>query len=154
MTSVGYRPTIQFPRSPEERADPALAWQRTDEAFFASGACHILAFTFCDQHPDRDLVLRSIEPLPGFIGSHVYVADGDWALDFNGWTPEAELLAVTEAAWSAAHPGWTYELRDLDTDLETFCADHLHRAPRYFAHDPRPRARAYLTRFSDRPPST
>lgn len=150
---MAYVPTLRFPRSPEERADPALAWQRSDEAFFASGACHILAFTFRDVHPDRDLVLRFIDPATGFPGSHVYVVDGDWALDFNGWNREADLLAATEAAWGDAHPGWAYERHDLDTDLETFCADHLHRAPEFFAHDPRPRAAAYLARFPTHPPA-
>jgi len=149
---VTYVPTTRFPRTEAERADPELAWQRTDEAFFASGACHILAFTFRDQHPDHDLVLRLIEPAAGFTGSHVYVVDGDWAFDFNGWTPEAELLAVTEAAWTDAQPGWAYEQHDLDGDLDAFCAGGLRRAPRFFAHDPRPRASAYLARFPDRPP--
>ncbi|HWJ97993.1 MAG TPA: hypothetical protein VNQ33_07520 [Acidimicrobiales bacterium] len=151
---MAYVPALRFPRSAEERADPALAWRRSDEAFFASGACHILAFTFRDQHPDRDLAIRFIDPADGFVGTHLYVVDGGWALDFNGWTPEAELLAVTGAAWADAYSGWSYELRDIPAavDLEAFCADGLRRAPRFYAHDPRPRARAYLARFPDRPP--
>lgn len=148
-----YVPSLRHSRGDAERADPTLAWERTDEAFFASGACHILAFAFRDRHPDRQLVIRFIEPCAGFSGTHLYVVDGDWGFDVNGWTPEAELLAATAAAWSEACPGWAYELHDLDTDLETFCADHLHRPPRHFAHDPRPRAAAYLARFPDHPPA-
>jgi hypothetical protein len=48
-----YQPGIVFKRTPEERADIFLAWKRDDKAFFAAGACHILAFLF--QHIPRGL---------------------------------------------------------------------------------------------------
>lgn len=151
---MAYTPMIRYQRTDAERADPALSWARSDEAFFASGACHILAFAFRDRHPDRDVVLRFLDPAPGYSGTHLYVVDGDWAFDFDGWNPEQELLDVTTAAYEQAYPGWTAEVSDVgaDVDLEAFCADRIHRAPRYYAHDPRPRAAAYLDRFPDRPP--
>ncbi|MFE2612861.1 hypothetical protein ACFXA2_04510 [Micromonospora chalcea] len=33
-----------FRRTPQERADQRLAWERADQPFFAAGACHILAW--------------------------------------------------------------------------------------------------------------
>lgn len=146
-----YVTPLRHQRSDAERADPALAWQRSDEAFFASGACHILAFTFRELHPERDLTLRFIDPATGFPGTHLYVVERGWAFDFDGWTREDELLAVTEEAWRGAHPGWSCEVGDIDTDLETFCADHLHRPPGDFARDPRPRARAFIARLPASP---
>lgn len=144
---------IRFQRSPEERADPALFWQRADPAFFAAGACHILAFAARDRRPE--LAIRFLDPAPGYVGTHLYAVDGEWAFDFAGWHREQELLDVTEAAYVAAYPGWTADVSTIgdDVDLEAFCSDHLHRAPRYYAHDPRPRAEAYLARFPDHPPT-
>ncbi|MGN6694252.1 MAG: hypothetical protein ACTHN0_08745 [Aquihabitans sp.] len=152
---MAYTPMIRYQRTDAERADPALSWRRTDRAFFASGACHILAFAFRERHPDRDLSIRYLRPGAGFRGTHLYVVDGGWALDFDGWNPEQELLDVTEAAYRAAYPGWTYEVTtiDGDVDLEAFCAGGVHRAPRFYAHDPLPRARAYLARLPVHPPS-
>ncbi|MBE1611454.1 hypothetical protein [Actinopolymorpha pittospori] len=40
MSYPGCKP---YRRTPAQRADQRLAWERPDEAFFASGACHILA---------------------------------------------------------------------------------------------------------------
>ncbi len=37
-----YKPSFLFDRTPEERTDPFLFWQREDQLFFAAGACHIL----------------------------------------------------------------------------------------------------------------
>lgn len=151
---MAYTPTIRYQRTDAERADPVLSWKRSDRAFFASGACHILAFALRDRHPDRDLTVRYLQPGAGYPGTHLYVTDGQWVFDFDGWNPEQELLDVTETAYGAVYPGWTYEVTTVgaDVDLEDFCADGVHRAPRFYAHDPRPRARAYLARFPDHPP--
>jgi len=46
-----YRPAGMFRRTPEERADQEVSWRRTDQAFFAAGACHILAWEFVARNP-------------------------------------------------------------------------------------------------------
>jgi hypothetical protein len=74
---------------------------------------------------------------------HAYVSDGVWAFDFNGWTPVAELLAVTRAA----EPDAGYEERPIQTDLSTFCREHDHRDRPHYAFDPWERALRYIAQF-------
>lgn len=49
-----YRPAGLFRRTDAERADQLLSWQRDDQAFFAAGACHILARR--GVYPDDDVI--------------------------------------------------------------------------------------------------
>jgi hypothetical protein len=142
-----YTPAGVFRRTAAERADQELAWRRADQAFFAAGACHIVAWEFVARHPSHRLVgLRKVgEPNP----SHVIATDGTWAFDHDGWTLETELLAET----AAYEPATAWELLPITTDLATFCSNHRHRAPEYFHQDPRPRARAYIDRFASSPPA-
>jgi hypothetical protein len=83
---------------------------------------------------------------------HVYVSDGTWAFDHDGWTPEDELLPVTRAASLQMHPSAVIERVILPENLELFCAEHNHRLPSQYAFDPLPRANAYLDRFPAHPP--
>lgn len=41
-----YKPSYLFDRTDEEKIDQFKSWARDDQAFFASGACHILAELF------------------------------------------------------------------------------------------------------------
>ncbi|TCC53520.1 hypothetical protein E0H75_07495 [Kribbella capetownensis] len=138
-----YTPSGVFRRTPEERADQEVSWNRSDQAFFAAGACHILAWEFVARHPAYRLagMWKAGDESP----SHVIATDGTWAFDHDGWTREVDVLAET-----AAFESGRWELRPIPTDLATFCADHWHRMPHQYHQDPRPRARAYLDRF---PPS-
>ena len=137
-----YTPSGVFRRTPEERADQEVSWRRTDQAFFASGACHILAWEFVARNPAFGLraLWKVGEPNP----SHVIASDGTWAFDHDGWTLEAELLAATRAY----EPDVTWELVPITTDLATFCAQNYHRMPHQYHQDPRPRARAYIDRHA------
>ncbi len=72
-----YEPGIKYWRKPEEKANQFLSWKRNDKAFFASGACHILAFTFTYLHPDKNLALIHIKPKGKFSGNQVYAIDGE-----------------------------------------------------------------------------
>ena len=141
----GYTLAGVYRRTAEERSDQELAWRRPDQAFFAAGACHILAWEFVARHPSYRIAgLRKVgEKSP----SHVIATDGTWAFDHDGWTREAEILAATAAYESDG--GW--ELLPITTDLAGFCADHWHRMPKNYHEDPRPRARAYLARFPSSP---
>ena len=139
--------TLGFMRSDAERRDQFVAWARDDVAFFAAGACHILAYAFADLHCDEGFVPLLIRPYSGSRGVHMCATDGTWAFDFNGWTLEEELLRVNAESYMAAHPGWGYERIVINQSLETFCATHRHRLPGDFAHSPWDRALKYIERF-------
>jgi hypothetical protein len=144
-----YQPSSLFRRTPEQLADQELSWQRSDQAFFAAGACHILGFAFQDAHPHAGFTITALRRRGHQHASHVYVSNGHWAFDHCGWTPETELLEAT----AAAEPDPPWERLPITTDLVTFCADHYHRPPHLFAHNPWPRAHAYLDRFEPTPPT-
>ena len=148
-----YEPSIKYHRTPEERANQFLSWARSDKAFFSNGACHILAFTFKYLHPERNIKLIHIRPKNNAKGNHVYVLDGEWAFDFNGWTKERELLEVTEAAHKLVHsPDWSYDRVIIEDDLETWCKNNNHRPPAYFAYLPWERTYKYIEQFNAVPP--
>ena len=151
---VAYDPPIRHTRTPAERADQLLSWQRNDKAFFAAGACHILAWAFLrDEDRAGGFSPTGLRRVGARYVNHVYVSDGTWAFDHDGWTREDELLTVTRAAHQQANPGVDIEQVTLPGDLELFCAEHYSRLPSQYAFDPLPRANAYLERFSARPPS-
>ena len=133
-------------RSDEERRDPRLSWARPDPAFFASGACHVLAYRFLLRHPDASFRIVLLRPRDGLPGTHVYATDGAWAFDFNGWVREADLLAVTAAACRARWPAWDVDRIEVDpvVDLEDFCRAWAHRPPSDFPGDVQERADRYL----------
>jgi hypothetical protein len=143
-----YRPSSQFRRTAAQRADQQLSWNRDDTAFFAAGACHILAFAFLATYPHAGFHPVGLWPHQARDPAHVYATNGTWAFDHDGWTPQAELLALTRAA----EPDAGYQPRQILTDLETYCAAHNHRAREHFAHDPWQRALHYLAQFP--PPET
>lgn len=149
-----YKPGLLFDRTPEEMRDLFKSWERSDQAFFAAGACHILADLFLQLHTGEDYELIHLKPADGQPGNHVYVAYNNWAFDHNGWTKETELLATIEAAYVARYPGWTYERRIITENLETFCKENNHKLPWQYAHLPWERAYNYLKQFSAEPPET
>jgi hypothetical protein len=136
---VTYVPCSVYRRTPLERADQFVSWQRPDVAFFAAGACHILAFAFLATYPDAGfdpvMLWGEGEPLP----CHLFVSDGEWAFDHNGWTPTAELLA--------AEPDAGYSALPVDVDLLTYCARYRHRDRDHFAFDPWDRALRYIAGY-------
>src|SRR5262245_32883407 len=113
-----YRPSCDFERTEAERLDPILSWARDDQAFFAAGACHILAFLFKLLHQDEGYTIRHLRPAHDLPGNYVYATDGIWAFDHNGWTREEELLVVTVQAYQAKYPGWDFELLVVSDGLE------------------------------------
>ena len=142
-----YRPALHFARTPAELADPQLSWNRDDTAFFAAGACHILAWAITRQHPTGELAIIYLRPRPGYPGHHVYATNGTWAFDHCGWTKEEELLTTTTQDCQRTHPGWQADQLEIHDDLETFCRQNHHRAPSQYPHNPWPRAHNYIRRF-------
>ena len=130
-----YQPPSTFARTPRERADQLASWQRSDQAFFAAGACHILAFAFLAAFPEAGFAPVALWADDAEFPHHVYVTDGEWAFDHAGWTRQAELLATV---------GDQYRPQPIDVDLDTFCVRHNHRGRHQFAADPWERAQRYL----------
>lgn len=139
-----YKPSYLFDRTPKERKDPFKSWAREDQAFFASGACHILAQLFIQLHADDGFYRVHIKPHAGFPGNHVYATNGVWAFDHNGWTKEKELLETTRKGFRTKYATWGYERRVITEDLETFCREYNHRLPWQFAYLPWERAYNYI----------
>ncbi|HVQ44563.1 MAG TPA: hypothetical protein VMT30_06370 [Candidatus Saccharimonadia bacterium] len=148
-----YQPGIVYERTPEEYRDPFLAWKREDRAFFAAGACHILAHMFLELHTGEGYKLIHIKPRGEQPGHHMYASNGVWVFDFNGWTREEELLEVYGAAYRQKHPGWEYERIVVEEGLPSYALKNNHRPPEYFPYLPWERAYTYIKRFPAEPPS-
>ncbi|MGY0235549.1 hypothetical protein [Longispora urticae] len=133
---ANYRPAGLFRRTDAQRADQALSWHRDDQAFFAAGACHILAWAFLAAHPDSGFGIRALRAPGEAHPFHCYVSDGRWAFDHCGWTLETEL----DEAYRA-------EVMTVTSSLEEFCAEHRHRLPERFFELPWARAEAYVARY-------
>ncbi|WP_166347390.1 hypothetical protein [Phytoactinopolyspora limicola] len=142
-----YTPAAAFRRTPAERADQELAWRRSDQAFFAAGACHILAWAFAAKRPTFQIV--ALRKVGEKHSSHTIATNGTWAFDHDGWTLESELLAVT----AEFEPETPWERLVVTEDLATFCRNHYHRPASMYAADPWPRAAAYIAKFPPTPPT-
>ena len=122
-----------------------MAWERADQAFFAAGACHILAWVCRDTYPQHQIELAAVR-FPGERQVfHTFATWSGWAYDHSGWNPEPEVLAVNEA-----FEGRPLERIAITTGLADFCDEHFHRLPDQYWRDPLPRAREYVER--DVPP--
>jgi hypothetical protein len=151
-----YKPSLLFERSVEEKSDPFKSWARDDQAFFAAGACHILADLFVRLHRQDGCKIVFIKPAVGFLGNHVYASNGEWAFDHNGWVREDELIAATEAVYKESFSGWSYEKHIIEqsmTSLEEFCKTFNHQLPWQFAYLPWERAYKYIAKFDSRHPA-
>jgi hypothetical protein len=133
----------EFRRTPIERSDQRVSWERTDHAFFAAGACHILAWACRDAYPDKAMKLRAMFTAGEEHPVHVFTTCGEWAFDCCGWNPETELLKVNAEFEGRAVVG--IEITD---SLAEFCERHIHRMPHQYWRDPLPRARDYIDRFT------
>ena len=139
---VSARAAGEFRRTPRERADQRVSWDRPDQAFFAAGACHVLAWACREVYADQPIGIGALR-IPGEPHAfHVHATWRDWTFDHAGWLPEPELLRANEE----------FERQSLDrleitTGLAEFCAQHYSRMPHQYWSDPTERARAYIGRF-------
>jgi hypothetical protein len=81
-----------FRRTPIERSDQRVSWERTDHAFFAAGACHILAWVCRETY--REVGVMAMFLVGEEHPVHLYARWRGWAFDFSGWNPEDDLLRV------------------------------------------------------------
>ena len=135
----------EFRRTPLERSDQQVSWERPDQAFFAAGACHILAWACRDLYSSHDVGLAALRSADEPQVFHTFATWGWWAFDHAGWNLESDLVAA-----NAAYEGQAVSRVEIDVSLAEFCGEHAHRMPHEYWSDPVPRARAYVARF--RPP--
>lgn len=139
-------PAVALMRTPEERQDQRVSWERSDTAFFASGACHILAFAFKEESSSENYKIMHIRPKNGnTFGDHVYISDGASAFDFNGWSPARDFIETNVAASRQQQEDWDYSIVEVTAGLEEFCEQTNHRPPKDFWRDPRPRAKHFIS---------
>ena len=131
-----------FRRTAIERSDQRISWERSDQAFFAAGACHILAWVCRESYPDRPIEIVGVRPADGWQVFHVYARCDGWAFDHSGWNPEPELLAA-----NITFEGQPLESVTIVESLAEFCERHYSRLPHQYWRDPIPRARDYLSRY-------
>jgi len=131
-----------FRKTPIERSDQRVAWERTDEALFAAGACHILAWARRGSYPERPIGIAGVR----FAGErrvfHAYATWHGWAFDHSGWNPEPQLLLV-----NTGFEGRLLERFDITVGLPEFCEEHHSRLPSQYWCDPLPRAQEYVGRY-------
>jgi hypothetical protein len=139
-------------RTPEEKADLEGCWARSDEDFFGSGGCHVLAAAFLEARPHLRFRALMIQPAQGFRGGHVVVASATVVFDCRGWSLRDQFMQSYSEAMCRLSPGWSYTLLEIDNPIAwEFCREHEHRHPSQFFRDPMARARAFLSRFPPRP---
>jgi hypothetical protein len=140
-----------------KKRDPVLRWGLPDRVFFACGACHILAYAFLARYGLPSAEAIWIKPGSGFTGNHIFVAHGDLAFDYHGYSMRDDLLSHTRRKAAQWWPGWQASLIPLPRDVlisesksRTYDGLWL-REPAQFLHDALPRAHAYIARFPPPP---
>lgn len=134
-------------RTEAQKKDQALSWQRGDRAFFASGACHILAHVFLQECAHQKYRPFMILPNSGFRGGHVYAASDDTVFDYHGFSVKAHFLEHYFRKMKRFFPGWSatvFEVRDFMSPA--FLREFNCRAPSQYWADPLPRAKVFVQR--------
>ena len=136
------------------KQDPVRRWNLPDRAFFASGACHILAHAFLERFPSAGLGPVWLRPRGGFTGNHVFVTNGDLAFDYHGYVPHDHLVDHYARRARRFFPGWEFDLVPVTVSLvnreEAKAIGMDLREPAQFLHDALPRAHRYPERFDHR----
>ncbi|MCX5065343.1 hypothetical protein OOJ91_05555 [Micromonospora lupini] len=132
-----------FRRTAIERSDQRVAWERADQAFFAAGACHVLAWVCRESYPELSIEVAAVRGTGERQVFHAYAVWDGWAFDHSGWNREVELLTV-----NAEFESRPLERVGITVDLAEFCAEHHHRMPDQYWADPLPRARGYVGRHT------
>jgi hypothetical protein len=139
--------------APGHKDDPVRRWALPDRVFFASGACHILAYALLDAYPAVNFAAVWIKPARGFTGNHIVAVRGDTAFDYHGYSSWSRLLMHTHLKANRWWPGWTAELLTLPkealiSESKSRQYDGLWlREPAQYLQDAVPRARQFLLRY-------
>jgi hypothetical protein len=124
-------------------------WRRSDEIFFAAGACHILAHVFVEVYPSSGFRPFVIVPVVGERGYHVFVARDDVAFDARGYRARHQLIAEHVERQRVRDASWDCRITALDVPVVTpeFCARYRHLSFDDYPMNPEPRALVYLSQF-------
>lgn len=145
--SMGVEAAGVYRRTQVERGDQRLSWMRPDQAFFASGACHVLAWVCRGTYPAQPIGIAAVRPVGEDQASHTFATWKGWTFDHCGWQREDALIAANER-----FEGYPLERVEITVELADFCHQHHHRMPHQYYADPVPRARDYVRWFE--PPWT
>jgi hypothetical protein len=128
-----------------QKQDQALSWMRGDRAFFASGACHVLACVFLREYTDIGYEPYMIVPGYGFRGSHVFAATEDTVFDYHGFSHRGFYLDHYFQKIRRFYPGWNATIiKPNDFMKGSFLRKYKMRALDQYYADPLPRAMAYV----------
>lgn len=135
-------------RTPAQKVDLAACWLRSDQEFFSSGACHILAGAFLEAHPRSVFQAYLLQPAGGFRGAHVLVAGDDVTFDWKGYQPRSDYLRSFEQERQMTMPGWYCSMIPVSDPLGwRFCRRFHHRHPSQFPDDVLARARRFCLKL-------
>lgn len=134
---------------PGIKQDPIRRWNLPDRIFFGYGACHILAGMYLKKFPSENLKAVMVVPAEGFIGSHVFVTDGEFSFDFHGYSRYQKLMSHHESGWTGRYPGWSAKIIEVDFDLLDTQALNSRgmRGPDQYLKCPLKRTEAFIDRF-------
>ena len=137
------------------KRNPEMRWSLPDRVFFACGACHILTHVFLEAYDEPERTIWWLKPHEGFAGHHIVVEGAAWIFDYHGYSSPDRYWSHTWRKARQLWPGWDATLVRLppevlvsETASRAFDAALWLREPGQFLHDPLPRARAYVRRFS------
>ena len=123
--AMSYPAPSQFFRTPAQKKDMFLSWNRSDMEFFGGGACHILAYLFYDLHRGEGYDIIYTRPLGNHPGNHVYCCKDDWVFDTAGWTreilpPSSSVFPVFALGASlCVHSAISYYISRIDSQPES-----------------------------------
>lgn len=134
-------------RTEAQKKDQSLSWQRGDRAFFASGACHILAHVFLEQCADPGYHPYMICPSAGFRGEHVFAATKDTVFDYHGFSDRSVFEEHYFRKMKRFFRGWNATIIESEDFMTpSFFRRFNCRMPEQYFTDPRPRAAAFVQR--------
>lgn len=138
---------------PGIKQDPQRRWSLPDRVFFASGACHVLAYAFLRRYPAAGFHAVWMKPATGFTGNHIVVVRDNSAFDYHGYSNWDQLIQHTSAKANRWWLGWNATIVPLPVDVlvsekKSREYDGLWlREPKQFLHDALPRAERFLDGF-------
>jgi hypothetical protein len=136
-------------RTPTQKADLKWMWERGDRAFFAAGACHVLAHEFLQTEAGRGFYPFMIVPEPGFRGSHVIATNGRIVFDYHGISFHEAYEQHFKRKIVRFFPDWRGQFIEAGDNFWTdaWFAAHQLRRPDQFYRNPTERARRFIALF-------
>ena len=135
-------------RTAAQKADLKGSWECNDRAFFAAGACHVLAHEFLRTEAGRGFRPIMILPDPGFRGSHVFASNGATVFDYHGFSAHGPYVDHYVRKIARFFPDWRGQFIDITDTFWTdaWFATSQHRQPHQYYRNPTERARRFIAR--------